>query len=1119
VRTIRQWLDGLGLSRYGAVFEENDIDLDILLSLTEDDLHRLGVSLGDRKRILRAFQDEASRHENQPAALSSHHPTAIESVTAQGERRQVTVLFCDLVGSTALSNTRDPEEYRAILTRYHETSIQAIQRYDGFVAQLQGDGVVAYFGYPLAHEGEAERAVRAGSSIVEALQNLEDGLGELLRVRIGIASGLVVVSHVFAPDKSAVGETPNLAARLQTLAQPGEVIVSDRTKALAGGAFDYEDQGVHALKGISEPTRAWKVSGPSDVQSRFEAATRGRLTPMVGRDQEIGLLLDRWELSRAGEGQVVLLQGAPGIGKSRLLRAFRERLDSRIEVALSYQCSPYYTNSAFYPIADHLERVLGFARDDTAEQKLNKLERRFIGELKRSMTDCNLVARALLIPCEQRYGHLEMSSQRQKDETVRVLVDTVAAIARAQATSMLFEDAHWADPSTLEVMNALIDRTESIPLLVLVTYRPEFEPPWLSRAHVTPLTLTRLSRAQSASIVLRVAGGKPLPSDLVTQVVDRTDGVPLFLEELTKAVLESKMVQDRGDRYDYSGEVEQIAIPNTLRDSLMARLDRLIPVKEIAQIGAVLGREFSYELVQKVSLMSEPLLREALDKFVASELVFRRGTPPEATYIFKHALVQDAAYDSLLKSKRQALHAQIAQVLEKQFLESATGEPEVLARHFTEAGRHERAVGYWIQAGERALSRTALAEAVAHLSMALKENERLPAAAERDLQELQIRMLLGTAYLTFKGHASPDVLRTLEPARQLAVRLAEDGKLVPVLFYLWMHHTARLEFEPGLKLVEQLDRLAHATGDSYAFIVARNVENMTYGWMGEFTRACAAAERGVKAYDPERHAPLVHIYNHDQKCGILSWVVHFLWILGYPDRAQQAAQEQVDLARRLGHPFNLSFSLTTGCAALVNRGDAALARQWIAEADAIGREHAIGYMTHFFVPFWAGQLQITEGEYAKGYVKLNAAWKFFEGGGGTLLEPLSGAMKAKALLHMSRFDEARALLDESLNLIRRTGHRMHEAEVHRVLGEVYCRQRHADRPAAAASFLKAIDVARSQEAKGWELRAATSLASLWQEENRPREAYDLLAPVYDWFTEGLDTRDLKEAAALLAQLS
>jgi predicted ATPase len=412
----------------------------------------------------------------------------------------------------------------------------------------------------------------------------------------------------------------------------------------------------------------------------------------------------------------------------------------------------------------------------------------------------------------------------------------------------------------------------------------------------------------------------------------------------------------------------------------------------------------------------------------------------------------------------------------------------------------------------------ALAEAVAHLTTALRVNEQLPASTERELQELDIRMLLGTAYLSWKGHAAPELLQAMEPARRLAIDHREDEKLVPILFYIWMHHTARVEFGPGLEIVGELDALSRAAADSYAEVVACNVQNMTYGWMGNFTRARAAAERGVRAYDPERHAPFVHVYNHDQKCGILSWAVHFLWILGYPDQAQQAAQEQVDLARRLGHPFNLAFSLTTGCAALVQRGEAALARQWIAEADAIGKESAISYVTHFFVPFWTGMLQVTQGEDEAGYAKLTSAWEYFEGGGGFLLGPLAGMMKATAAVNMGRFDQASRLLDEALILINRTDHRMHEAEAYRVLGKLQQRRSNPEVGASEKSYRKAIEVARSQSARGFELRAAMSLARLWQAQDRRNEARDLLAPIYTWFDEGLNTRDLVEARALLEEL-
>ncbi|HTS53678.1 MAG TPA: adenylate/guanylate cyclase domain-containing protein [Burkholderiales bacterium] len=1124
MQTIRQWLDALGLARYAAAFEADDVELDVLPALTEEDLLRLGVSLGHRKRILRALQEVGAAalapETPQLNAAATSVPPSIESLTAQGERRQVTVLFCDLVGSTALSNTHDPEEYRAILARYHETCIGAIQRFDGFVAQIQGDGIVAYFGYPLAHEGEAERAVRAGLSVVETLAKLDMESEQPLRVRIGIASGLVVVSHILAPDKSAVGETPNLAARLQTVAQPGEVMVGERTRTLAGGSFEYEDRGMHALKGIAEPTRAWKVVGPSGAASRFEAATRGKLTPMVGREQEIALLLDRWELSRVGEGQVVLLQGEPGIGKSRMLRAFRERLGARIEMALQYQCSPYYVNSAFYPIADHLERALKFQREDSPEQKLDKLEARLIGELKRSRTDCSLLARALSIPCEQRYGPLEMSPQRQKDDTIRLLVDIVAAIARDQATVVLFEDVHWADPTTIEVLGALIDRAEKLPLLTLITYRPEFSPAWLSRSHVTPIALTRLSRAQGASIVLRVAGDKPLPVDLVAQIVDKTDGVPLFLEELTKAVLESDMLADLGDRYDYSGKVNKLAIPATLRDSLMARLDRLIPVKEIAQIGACLGREFSHELVQAVSPMGQAQLDEALDKLTASELVFRRGSPPEAVYIFKHALVQDAAYDSLLKSKRQALHAQIADAILERFPSKADTEPELLAHHYTEAGLTTAAIPYWQKAGELAQKRVALQEAIGHFERGLGLVHQLPPSRDRDTYELQLRALLSMAWLALQGWAYPAVAEHLEPAYALEEVLTPGQHSLRVLWGLWVHRLASGQTRQSLPMAEELLQQAHLRGDEEMRQAGLWGLVTTHYWLGQFEKSIEYADVIIDQYDLAGHRPLADALNHDPKTVALQYKAASLGQLGFADTAARLMHETLEHARARGHAFDHAWALYFAMAEFYAfQRDAAAIETLLAEFDPFVREQRLLVFEQMLGPYCGAIRDLLR---EKPENADQALRELTPGCEAARLGQVLCAMKtlrALAALLTRQPDLSLTLVDEVLAQIMEPscGLDYLRAEVLRVKGLAL--QAKGDLDDAETSFRSAIELAHSQKAKRSELRASTSLARLCQSRGEYREAHKLLAAVYNWFTEGHDTRDLREAKALLEELA
>jgi len=1118
LQSIRQWLAGLGLEQYAASFESNDVDVNVLPELTEADLHQLGVSLGHRKRILVALQAGHRAPPHPPPAVEGS-AAPVESLTAEGERRQVSVLFCDLVGSTALSNRLDPEEYRKVLARYHETCIGCVQRFEGFVAQIQGDGVVAYFGYPMAHEAEAERAIRAALAIVQALAALDVGLGQPLAVRIGVASGLVVVSHVLAPDKSAVGETPNLAQRLQTLAQPGELMVSERTRALAGGAFDYADRGLHTLKGIAEPTRVWQVLGASGAASRFEAATRSGVTPMVGREQEIALLLDRWERSRAGEGQVVLLQGEPGIGKSRMLRAFRERLGERIEMSLQYQCSPYYVNSAFYPIIDHLERALRFEREDSAEQKLDKVEQRLIDELGRSRTDCHLLARAMSLPAEARYGALEMSPQRQKDETVALLVDIVAQIAGQQATVVLFEDVHWADPTTVEVLGALVGRADKLPLLVLITYRPEFEAPWTAHSHLTPIGLTRLSRAQSASIVLGVADNKPLPADLVVHIVDKTDGVPLFLEELTKAVLESDLLVEADGRYDYSGTVNKLAIPATLRDSLMARLDRLIPVKEIAQVGACLGREFSYELVRAVSPMDEAQLREALDKLTASELVFRRGTPPVATYIFKHALVQDAAYDSLLKSKRQTLHAQIAEAILERLPGKAQTEPELLAHHYTEAGMPDAAIPFWEAAGELAQGRVALQEAIGHYQRALQLICSLPPSTERDALEVHQRALLGIAWVEQQGYTHLQVEAILAPAWRLDHALHEENDAVRVLWGLWVYRLCTGEVQESLSWAERLLLRAEEIDSETMRIVGHWTACNSYFFLGEFTRCVEHANALLSRYDQVRDARIARLVNHDPKTIAFMHRAAAEWILGYPDRALATADQGIANAAQVMHPFDRCWARHFGAMYIYGPiRQLSRAEALIAEMERYAKLQRLPFFLEVLAPMkralslgWAGP---SEGA----YVARREALDQWVSAGLQITVPFVKANLAETAGRCGRWADAMALLDEALEQMATPskGERQALAEVLRVKA---CALRVKGDPAASeALFRQALDIAARQQAKTWELRAATNLARMLMELGRHGEGREILAPVYRWFTEGHDTADLREAAALLTEL-
>ncbi|MCC7547924.1 MAG: AAA family ATPase [Burkholderiales bacterium] len=1105
---IRQWLEAAGLPQYADAFERNDIDVDILADLSEQDLHRLGVSLGHGKRILRTVHGGAD-----PAP-------ARQAAALEGERRQVTVLFCDLVGSTELSSRLDPEAYRVVLSGYHQTAIRAIQRFDGYVAQVQGDGILAYFGYPLAHEGEADRAIRAALEILAGLRAGNAGGAEPLGVRIGIASGLVVVSHILASERSAVGETPNLAHRLQATANAGEILVAARTRELAGGGFGYEDCGPIALKGIPHPVHAYRVTGPSAAASRFDASLRGRLTPLVGRAQEVGLLLDRWSVARAREGHVVLLQGEPGIGKSRLLRALCERLGERLEALLQFQCSPYYSNSAFYPFVDQLERALGCAREDGGEARLERLEGWLQGQLGRSRTECSLLARAMAIECEQRYGVLEMSPQRQKEDTVALLVDLIAQQALRRATAVLFEDVHWADPTTVEVLTALVDRAGALPLLVVITYRPEFTPPWLSRAHVTLIALNRLSRAQGASLVLGVVGDKPLPAELVTQIVDRTDGVPLFLEELTKAVRESELLVDLGDRYGVSGRLEKLSILDTLRDSLMARLDRLIPVKEIAQIGAVIGRQFSHELVRAVTPMGEAQLREALERLSASGLVFRRGTGEQASYLFKHALVQDAAYDSLLLGRRQGLHAQIAAAIEARFAEQVRSEPELLAHHYTEAGRIEQALPYWQRAGELAQQRVALQEAIGYFQRGLESCLTLEQGDTREQFELRLRALLGIACVELNGYTHPQVAATLEPALRLKQGREDAPYTLRVRWGIWVDRMCRGEVEESLSRARELAAIAEEIGDPGMQLVGDWVCCNSLYFLGDFHDSIRHADRILERYDGERDAQVASVVNHDPKTIAYAYRAAAQWRCGFPARAMASARLAVEHSMRRGHHFNLCWvRCFLSHTLLADARDTDVQAAYLDHAERVAAEQKLPFFTLVYGPLSRAFWRLHLGDAGRAATAFQQVTQDWIGAGLQVWLPYIKAAHAQALMRIDDVTGALHLLDEGLEQIARPGwgERGSLSEVLRLKAE--CLRRSGPHHEVVDLFEESLSIARAQGARAWELRTATSYAEYLNERSEAYRARALLQPVYEWFSEGHGTGDLQDAKRLLERMS
>ena len=757
----------------------------------------------------------------------SHAPAPSVQHAPEAERRQLTVLFCDLVDSTVLSGQLDPEDLREVVRAYQDTCAKVIARFEGHIAQYLGDGLLVYFGYPLAHEDDAQRAVRAGLGMVEAVgqlnTRLEEERGVRLAVRLGIHTGLVVVGEMGSGGRFehlALGDTPNLAARLQGLAASDTVVMSAATARLVQGYFTCEDHGTQALKGIDMPVHVYQVVGESAAQSRLDVAGATGLTPLVGREVEVSLLRERWAQSQDGHGQVVLLSGEAGIGKSRLVHVLTATVVDPGAPRLPLRCSPYHTNSAFYPVIEHLQRVLHWHRETSPEARLATLEQAIqtarlpLGEV------VPLVAALLSLPVPERYPPLTLSPQRQKQQTQEALVAWLLAEAAQQPVLAVWEDLHWADPSTLELLGLLLDQAPTARLLLVLTARPEFRPSWAPRSYVTPLTLTRLTRPQVEELVLRVTGGKSLPVEVVQHIVAKTDGVPLYVEELTKMLLRSALLQEDTDHYTLTGPLGSAAIPDTLQDALMARLDQLHTAKEVAQLGAVLGREFAYEMLQALATQDEATLQAGLAQLVGAELLYQRGRPPRATYRFKHALIQDAAYASLLRSTRQRVHQQMVQLCETRFPEVVATQPEVVARHCTAAGQDEAAIRYWQRAGQRALQGSAYAEAIAHLTQGLAVLTTLPETPARLPQELDLQVALGPALLATQGHAAPEVEHAYARARELCTQLGDTPQLFPVLRGLMLYYQQRGDLQTTSRLGEQLLRLAQAQPDPAHLLLA-----------------------------------------------------------------------------------------------------------------------------------------------------------------------------------------------------------------------------------------------------------------------------------------------------------
>jgi class 3 adenylate cyclase/predicted ATPase len=1112
VRAVEEWLKSLGFGEYAERFVENDIDWMILAELTDQDLEKIGVaSLGHRRRLLRAIAALNNAPEGgmapAPPPVAPRAELRGKPADSSAERRPITVLFCDLVGSTTLASRLDAEDWRSLVNAYLDEASGAVTGLGGHVLKRLGDGLMALFGYPSAQENDAERAVRAALAIQRALgemnaRNAAKGAPEL-SARIGLESGPVVVEAA----GEVFGDAPNIAARVQALAEPGAIVITDAVQRQTAGLFVAEDRGAHELKGVPAPVTFYRIVRASSGRRRGGARA---LTPLVGRSEELDLLRRRWERARRGQGQLALIVGEPGIGKSRLIEEFRARLGETPHTFGEWSSSQLLQNTPLHPIAEWGRQRFG--TDAPAEQRLADLENtlQLIGldpaeyaPLLAPLVDIPLPpGRAPNFPPEELRG-------RQ----LAAMIAWVLAGARSQAVALAFEDLQWADPTSLDLMRSLAERGAQAPLFIVATTRPDFRPPWSLRSHHTAISLSPLDRAEVAQMVGEIASRHALSTEVIEGVNERTGGVPLFVEEVTRLLLE------RGEQ----GGIQ--AIPPTLQQSLAARLDRLGDARETAQIGAVLGRDFVYTLLRDVAEADEPALQASLDRLAEADLLFVEGAPPKANYRFKHALIQDAAYDSLLKSRRQALHRRAAEILSGQ-PERAEGadtvktSPELVAHHYAEAGMPAQAVQYWLRASERAMQRSASKEAIGHLTAGLAQLGQLPETIDRAKRELALQRLLGQASFATRGYCSPEATRAFSRARELCTAIGDDATILPVLAGVWLFQVTGGQHASAEATAREILRQAAPTEDAAALVVGNAAVGICDLHMAKLTDARLHFDDGLDIYrasDEAEGKRLAYEYGVDMGAAGCAYAAWCYWLLGHPDQASRLADEALAKGDRIKHGYSRARGLYWNSAFHALRREWPIVEERATAAIALARERGLT-MIVAAGGIMQGAARAMLNPRDEALAEMRDGLAAYRATGARLQGTHHGVLLAAALAACRQYDEALSILRETTGLVQETGERYVEAEIHRLQGNILLATDGAGTPAERCYSL-ALEAARTQGARSLELRASTDLARMWAARGERRRAHELLAPVYGRFTEGFDTLDLKEAKRLLDELA